>query len=260
MAASEDFSEYYQSISDTELLEILDNPQDYQPEALEAANKELASRQLTEQAIEEARLPLIAKKRNQEKEREQLKAVETKIKTVGNRFFDTINPIQSGIPSAEKIIRFIVIVFGGMFLFELFHSFSSSEVYIHDFSNFPIQTAIILLPQLLLGLAIFLFWRRKSIGWTLLTVFLSISLMLVIWGIYQTITWKPSGISHLDIPFAPTPISTLIVQLVFLAASIYVLARPAIREQYAISKDHMIATIGIPGLVAFVLMYFVANG
>jgi len=260
MASTEDFSKYYQSISDTELLEILDNPQDYQPAALEAAKAEFASRQLTELAIEEARLPLIAQKRNQEKERAQLKAVETKIKAARNRFFDTINPIQSGIPSVEKTIRFIVIVFGGLFLFESLRGFRSIGGYIHDFSNFPIETTIILLPQLLLGIAVFLFWRRKSIGWTLLTVFLSISLMFVIWGIYNTITWKPSGISHLDIAFAPTPISTHIVQLVFLASSIYVLARPAIREKFAISKDHMVATIGIPGLGAFILMYFVATG
>src|SRR6478672_736347 len=118
MSIPNNFSEYYKTISDTELLNILDNSNDYQPSAVEAAKQEFANRQLTESEIQQARQPLIAKREQKDKEREKVKAVETKIKTAGQTFIDTINPIQSGIPSTEKIIRFIVIVFGGMLLYQ----------------------------------------------------------------------------------------------------------------------------------------------
>src|SRR5687768_378047 len=119
MVTSNNFNEYYKKISDTELLSILDNPGDYQPIAVEAAKQELASRQLTDIEIREARLPLLAKQAQKKKEKERIKIVETRLKNAGNSFIDTIDPIQPGIPSIEKIIRVIVIVFGGIFLYQL---------------------------------------------------------------------------------------------------------------------------------------------
>lgn len=44
MPTSNNFSEYYKTISDTELFSILDNPEDYQALAVEAAKEELAHR------------------------------------------------------------------------------------------------------------------------------------------------------------------------------------------------------------------------
>ena len=49
-----DFRKYYRTISNTELLSILDNPSDYQPQAVEAAQKEFSYRQLSEIEIREA--------------------------------------------------------------------------------------------------------------------------------------------------------------------------------------------------------------
>ena len=115
MTTSNKFSKYYITISDIELLSILDHPEDYQPLAVEAAKEEFANRQLSSTEIQEARQQLIAKQTQKEKEREKVKAVETKIKAAGYTFIDTINPVQSGLPSTEKTIRLIVIIFGGIF-------------------------------------------------------------------------------------------------------------------------------------------------
>ena len=67
MTISNNFSEYYKSISDTELLSILDNTDDYQPMAIEAAKVEFSNRQLSDTEIQEARQPLIAKQVKKEK-------------------------------------------------------------------------------------------------------------------------------------------------------------------------------------------------
>jgi len=75
MTTSNDFSEFYKSISNTELLSILDNSGDYQPLAVEAAKKEFFMRQLSETEIKEARKPIIAKQIQKEKQREKVKAI-----------------------------------------------------------------------------------------------------------------------------------------------------------------------------------------
>jgi hypothetical protein len=84
------FSDYYKTISDTELLNILDNPDGYQLLAFEAAKEEFAKRQLSDTEIQQARQLLIAKQVQKEKEREKAKAVEIKIRAVGHTFIDTI--------------------------------------------------------------------------------------------------------------------------------------------------------------------------
>jgi hypothetical protein len=90
MGTSIDFSKYYKTISVTELLIILDNPNDYQPSAIEAAKEELARRQPSETELQLARQPLVTKKLEIEKTKE----VERKIKKAGHSFLDTI--INSG--------------------------------------------------------------------------------------------------------------------------------------------------------------------
>ncbi|HET9057433.1 MAG TPA: hypothetical protein VFN30_11375 [Chitinophagaceae bacterium] len=255
MATSNNFKEYYKTISDTELLNILDNPGNYQLLAVEAAKEEFAKRQLSGSEIQEARQPIIAKQIQKEKEREKIKAVETKIKTVGHTFIDTINPIQSGIPSTEKTIRLIVIIFGGVFLYQFITEFRTNLEYIKDIPRFPFESTIILLPQILLPIATIAFWKRKTFGWALLTIFLTFTAVAVMWLLFQAINWKPSGFAGLDNLFPRPSPTTYIVQLLFLVGTIYVLSKTNIRKVYSIDKQKMAAIIGITGLVSFFLMF-----
>jgi hypothetical protein len=59
MDKSNSFTEYYKTITNLELLEILENPDDYQPSAIEAAKNEISSRQLSDTEISEAKESLI---------------------------------------------------------------------------------------------------------------------------------------------------------------------------------------------------------
>lgn len=254
MTTPNDFSEYYKTISDTELLDILDNSGDYQSSAIDAAKEEFSKRQLSESAIQEARQPLIVKQQQKEKEREKIEMVETKIKTAGHTFIDTINPIQSGIPSTEKTIRLIVIIFGGLFLYQFFKGFSTYLACIKDIPKFPFESFLYLLPQILLPVAIFSFWKRKTFGWILLTIFLTFSTVGAMWLLFLSFSWNSSILGDLDDIFPPSP-TTYIIQLLFLVATIYVLCKTNIREVFNIDKQKMIATIGITGFVTLILMF-----
>ena len=258
MATSNDFIEYYKTISDTELLSILDSPGDYQPSAVEAAKEEFSKKQLSDTEIQEAREPLIDKQEQKEKEREKAKAVETKINAVGHTFIDTINPIQSGIPSIEKTIRLIVIIFGGIFLFQLIKNFRTHLAYIKDIPKFPFESIIYILPQILLPVATIAFWKRKIFGWTLLTIFLTFSAVGAMWLLFQSFNWKPSGLAGLDNLFPRPSPTTYIIQLLFLVGTLYVLCKTNMREVFSVDKQKMVATIAITSLVTFVLMFAIS--
>jgi hypothetical protein len=258
MATSNNFTEYYKTISDTELLSILDNPKDYLLLAVESAREEFTNRQLSDTEIQEARQPLIAKQTQKEKEREKVKAVETKIRAAGHTFIDTINPIQSGIPSTEKTIRLIVIIFGGIFLYQFISDFRTNLAYVKDIPRFPFESIIILLPQILLLIATIAFWKRKTFGWTLLTIFLTFSAVGAMWLLFHAFNWKPSGFGGMDKLFPRPSPTTYIIQLLFLVGTMYVLCKTNIREVFSIDKQKMAATIGITGLVTFVLMFAIS--
>lgn len=254
MTTSNDFSEYYKSISNTELLSILDNPQDYQPLAVEAAKAEFSNRQLSATAIQEARQPLIVQQIQKEKEREKIKAVETKIKAAGHSFFDTINPIQTGIPSTEKTLRFIVIVFGSIFLYQFIGEFGANMVYIKEIPRFPFASISILFPKVLLLVATIAFWKRKKVGWTLLMVFITFSAVAASWLIHRALNWKPSGNDILD-TISPRPaLSNYISQLLFLVGTTYVLCKANIREVFSVDKEKMTLTIVLTGLLSLMLV------
>ena len=255
MATSNNFNEFYKTISDTELLSILDNPDDYQAVAVEAAKKEFSNRQLSETEIQEARQPLIAKQLQKEKEREKVKAVETKIKAAGRTFIDTINPIQSEIPSTEKTIRLIVIIFSGIFLYQFTTGFRDNMAYIKDIPRLPFESISILLPQILLPIATIAFWKRKTLGWILLTAFLTFSAVGAMWLLFQSFYWKPSGFAGLN-NFFPRPSPTkYIIQLLFLVGTIYILSKTNIREVYSIDKQKMGVTIGITVFATSVIIF-----
>lgn len=258
MTTSNNFTEYYKTISDTELLNILENPDDYQALAITAAKEEFANRQLSDTEIQEARQPLIVQQIKKEKERENIKSVETKIKAAGRSFLDTINPIQSGIPSTEKTIRLIVIIFGGIFLYQFITDFRTTLAYIKDIPSFPFESTIILLPQILLPIATIAFWKRKRFGWILLTIFLTFSAVAAMWLLFQIFNYKPSGLAGFDNEFQRPSPTTYIIQLLFLLGTIYVLSKANIREVYSIDKQSMTTTIGITGLTTFALMLVIS--
>ena len=258
MYTPNNFSENYKTFSTPELLDILANQEDYQPLAVEAARAELASRNLSEQDIKNAKQTLEDKRVKIEKDKEKIKAVETKIKSAGNNLIDTINPIQSGVSSPVKTIRLIVIVFGGIFLYHLLKDYKMHLAYLKDFSRFPFESSMYFLPLLLLLVSIFLFWKRTKAGWILLTIFITFSAVSAGWGLFQTLTWKPSGIDAFDKIFLRPSPANYIFQLIFLIGILYILAKASIRELFSVNTHTIGLTIGISGLISFILVLLIS--
>ena len=118
-----DFSDYYKTITDTELLDILEHQENYQHLAIEAAKKEFENRKLSDEDISKAKQPLILKQLEKEKQKKKIKVIENRVKNAGNTLVETLNPIQTETPTTDKLIRLISIAFFALFLFKIISDF-----------------------------------------------------------------------------------------------------------------------------------------
>lgn len=257
MWTSSDFKEHYKKVSNAELLNILDNHKDYQTIALEAARLEFENRQLTEIEIEEARRPELEKKLQREKESKKINAVENKISTVSQNIFNIVNPVQAGIPSSEKIIRLLVIAFGIVFLYTFIGNFESYIFFLKDFPKSPFDSSLVLFPLVVLAAGTYTFWKRKRIGWTLLTIFVVNSAVGILWSLVYDYLFDYNEFSYLNNFSLRTPLRTYIVELVFLSGPLYILCKSTIREIFLIDKKRMIVTISTTLVLSILLIFAV---
>jgi len=175
MMTEHDFSEYYKKISNTELLEILENPKGYQPLAIKVAKQEFSNRQLSDDELNLARLPLIEKQLLKERKREKRESIENNVKDTTAMLIETLNPIQKETPGIDKTILLIELSFGFIFLFTVITNHRLLLRSIKDFSRFPFLSLETLFPIIILPIALWTFWNKKRIGWMLFTIYLTFS-------------------------------------------------------------------------------------
>jgi hypothetical protein len=167
-----DFTEKFKTYTNTELLRIIDNPNDYQPKAVETAKILLSSRELTEAEIKIARDELEGQGKSTKEQRKG--DVEEEYKNTVKSILNNVNPIPEKVPTAKKSIKIISILFGGLFILQHYHEFGMLSFRFTPSS--PEQSLYLLLNYLLLGpvaAGIILFYMRKKIGWLLFTMYLT---------------------------------------------------------------------------------------
>jgi len=89
-----EFNEKFKTYSNTDLLRVIENPDDYQYQAVETAKIIFSERQLSEREIKIAKDELEIERQEKSRKEQQKKVVENKVKNVGKSIFDQINPIQ----------------------------------------------------------------------------------------------------------------------------------------------------------------------
>lgn len=245
-----DFSEKFKTYSNANLLRVIENPDDYQPQAIETAKNIFADRQLSETEIKIAKDELEVERQEKLRKEQQIQAVEDKVKNIGKSVFDQINPIQKKTPTPEKTIKIISILFGGLFLFQLYKEFGMLRFMFTDsYAEWDFSMVLYFLPLIIIPTATILFYMRKKTGWLILTIFLAYSAVSAIGQFFLTIKMKPSGISALDDIFPQVSPITYILSFLFFGGIIWAISREKIRTIYSISKRTMILTISIVTLI-----------
>ena len=118
-----EFDEKYKTYSNTELLRVIDNPEDYQQIAVETAKTIFSKRLLTEVEIKIAKDELEIERQEKLNKEQEKSENKDKLMNIGKSIIDTVNPIQNNTPTTEKTIKIITLLFGGLFLFQLYKEF-----------------------------------------------------------------------------------------------------------------------------------------
>jgi len=239
-----DFSEKFKTYSNADLLRIIENPNDYQSQAVEVAKNIFSDRNLSETELEIAKNELEIETETKIKIEQEKIAVENKVKSI----FDRFNPISTKISTAEKTIRIISILFFGFYLRQLYIDFDFWRfMFTSSYADWHISIAPHILTLIAYPVGIVLFYLKKKLGWLLFAIFFTLSAISPIWFIILAIVW--------DFPLPPQTIQTHILLLfAFYVGMIWLISREKIRTIYSVSKRTMIlAIVGTVVVVGIIL-------
>ena len=238
-----DFNKKFQTYSTTELLKIIENAADYQPQAVEAAKTILAHRQLSGAELETAKSELETERQQKANAQQQKRETENRVKNTSKALFQQINPMQKGLPTSERVIRGVSIFLGVLFLVHLHRQFNLLRlVFTGSFVDW-IDVVLYLSPFLIILAVAVLFFMRKKVGWLLAAAFFTYSaISAVVMSVFAA-TWQPSGIEALDALFSPNPIMSYVFAFLLFASVVWAISRENVREVYLISKKTAILSI-----------------
>lgn len=244
-----EFTEPYKRLTDDELLTIVANASSYTSIALETAKQELLSRNISadhlaaleaQNALETAEKEALLQKQKEEKNWLQNKLIP---------FFSAANPFLKGLEIYERYIRIMSWIFTlismsiiGTLVLTLIYYFDLIIIYSNHISEIDGWKGYILLYSVLLILTILgtiLFWKRKTLGWVLMTFYI---VSIAIGPVFELILnlLKPSHeFDRIVDNFMMGnhnffSISTLYI--VFFAFSLYVLFKRKVRTAFKVKK------------------------
>jgi hypothetical protein len=240
------FTERYKTLSNPDLLKIIDNPVDYQPIAVEAAQVELSNRQLNndELASAKAKNDLEAQKRSAQIEKKE--ALENKLNDLSGSVIDAIHPIHKGTLSAPRVIKIMSLVFTIMFLFGAFNQFDFIKFMLtNKNAKWDFGTLVYFIPLIFTPIATFLFWHRRKLGWILFCTFFTYSALNTAALAFKLVFSNHAANSQIDSLFPSASPSSFIWNILFYSAYLWLLFKIDIRKIYKIDKRTMLITTGL---------------
>lgn len=242
------FAKRFRSHSNAQLLEVLRNRDNYQHEAILAAQAELNMRELdaatlaaAEQELNHFEQQQLQQKEKREALRRKVRAAVTKIPNKALRF------LQSLRSKGDVGIFIVSIVFALEFLWQLSLQWGILGFMFTDAEAlWDVTMAGIFLPVILLPPAVVLFFLRKKTGWFLLTFHISFSLATVIAGILIT-----------ELLFHRTflPLSFQIAGVLFYGTPLYYVCTGKIRKRFSVGLQPFVWTLIIASATACYLWW-----
>ncbi len=249
------FTERYKNFSNSDFLKIIKESSKYNPIAVETAITEIDSRKLSEQDLNQANSEINEQKEKRKFEIEKRKHQEEKFKKNASTLFDTINPIQNGIQTSEKIIRSTILIFAGISIYRIFKEFRILRFMLTDSGEkWNLSMVEYFAPLILLPLATFLFWQRKKIGWILLSIFLTYSAIMAIGIFFISLIRQTSEIPVLESIFPTVSLITYLMTSIFFGGTLWLICKENIRYIFKISRQIMFLTIGLTTTVNMIFI------
>lgn len=242
------YVEKYKTYTNRQLAEMLQKPEDYLPEAIEAAREELKERNLSQEEMGsiQAEFVAIAEKIERKKEKQQdfRKYLEKNLK----RLYAILDPIPKEDPSTERKINSIAFLLGCLSIYQIWGNWWMIPYIIEDgLSVKNLEMIPIILPILICPLATYFFWKKKRIGWILTNIFLALILMSLIPNIALFMRNSPSSVlfgnSVLDELFLRPPLFVFYLGAALFLAFIWLINRSDIRAVFKIDMAFSVLSI-----------------
>lgn len=248
---SRDLIAFYKKASTAELIDVLENQHDYQPQALEAVKAELASRHLTREEMDRAYEQWQDLVENKQRNSVRATILQHKIVSKGRTFLGRINPFDFSLPEEERIIRGVLLWSGIFLVYSIISKFSElSYLIVHGRAA---DQGFVLLPYFLLLISLLMFGFRKKPGWVGITFVLTTGILSFLPAFWHIVTQRSTAKEPFIPMDQPSAIDALIPMIV-ISVTIYALCKPGVRDVFRISKSTMIVTF-VFSLVASILLY-----
>jgi hypothetical protein len=244
--SNNDFSRLYKTWPNARLLEIIDNPQQFQPIAVEAAQRELESRQLSDEQLDDERTLHAERQQAFEIETRRTMVVTDKLKAFALSIINILNPVSNE-DAVEKKRKLISLFLGTLFLYHLYASFGLIELVVEGgLAVLDFGGAYYLIFFFTALSAAVLLWDKKKIGWILATFYFAYSAMISILLFRYSIIWYlEGGVTGglADTIFSSGSPGSHVGGFLVFGASTWTMTKENFRGAYHVDKQTMIITI-----------------
>jgi len=232
------FTETYSKLATAELLQIINNAENYQPLAIEAAHLEIKKRNLTPEEIDEAIDIAEIERQKKLRQDQRINSITIKAQSVGYAFIDLVNPLQKELPSVDRLIKIAGIVLSAVFLYNFIHNF---KLYFFTVTTSPFEI-LYYYPVVLTPLCVILFLHKQKLGWILLA-FITASTS---WSGFYVIMQRLQDLSS-------SLLSMFIGSLIYLCLLLRI-CKPDVRSVFKIENGEMILVICAAVLIMTLLL------
>lgn len=238
------FTERYKSLSNSELVEIVDNSPDYQDEAVDAAKMELANRKLSLKELNEAREELEIQNERSNATAEKIREVETKVLDYRDGLWEKAKSYWKSADLVKRQILIITLLFGCISVYYFVVNYPILQMIFTDFW-IDLSVLLFLAPLFILPVAVVLFWLKKGLGWILLTAYLTFKCVLTIGMFIITLNYEPLEADLIDSFFTQPSASVYILPILFYGVMIWITGKRGLRDYFGIDRAIMFGTIGV---------------
>lgn len=263
MTTNTQLLEKYHDFSTHQLLLILEEAEDYRPEAIEAVNTVLAGRQITpeQQAYAQEKAEEIRTER--ERPVEWITSIRQLLGAVFQRLIDFTNPIQEEPISLKRQIIMIACLYS-LFALQFIWSWGPNFQFLQEYPPALIEIGFMIdmIPSVLVPIAVILFWIRKKAGWLLLnsyTVYFGIAKLFEL-GVLATVetSLPPGSLYSLD-PIPMPRLLPLLVYAILAAVFTWLINKETFRHAFGVTKNAGRISSAIGVILAMLMIGYVAS-
>jgi hypothetical protein len=248
---SNPFSSRYQLISNKDLIDILSQPQNYQPLALDTARTELENRNLSEPEISHLQKDLELEKTEKEQRAQKITASIEDIKQLSLSFFHKFNPFLKKAPAANYYARHVALIIGGLFLFQLTENFKFDIELLSEPAKYDASTFLYFLPLVLMSVGPVLLFKIKRAGWYLIYLYLVFTMYFTVKSIMLFYGINNSDLNIYQRLGVNTSQMLLMMELIFFGSLLWALSRKDVLKIFKVSRKNylLISVVTLGALI-----------